>query len=208
MSALFPRAAFDIVSIAASAGGVSALQRVFRALPPDFPCAVAVVQHQPAHSPWTLADVLGFRSRLTVRFARPGDRLRAGTIYVAAPDRHLRVTADRRFAYDDSERINYVRPAADPLFASAAAVFGSRTLALVMTGMGRDGAAGTRRVRAAGGCVLAQDPISAEAPFMPAAAIATASVNLTLPLEALAHALVSLVMVAGTSSLLGHRAAA
>jgi two-component system chemotaxis response regulator CheB len=196
---LFPRAPFDLVTIAASAGGVTALKAILAHLSAHFPLPVAVVQHLPPFVPSQLSDVLGWRSQLRTRFAQQGERLRAGTIYVAPPDRHLVIKggAPIRLELEVSQRVNYVRPSADRLFISAAEEFGPRLLAVVLTGMGRDGAAGVAEVKRRGGMVVVQDPQSAEADAMPRAALAATAADLVLPLEAISRALSSLCDVMG-----------
>ena len=191
---LFESAAFDLVVIAGSAGGIPAIRQVLEKLPPSFPAALAIVQHIAPLYPSALAELLGQRARLPVRFAKDGDRLRGGAAVMAPPDRHLRVTPERRFALSNAAKINYTRPSADPLLQSAAAAIGPRVLAVILSGMGRDGSEGACAVKSQGGCVVVQDPRTADAGGMPEAAIATGAADLVLPTEAIADALVSLVM--------------
>lgn len=201
-SALFPRAAFDLVAIAASAGGVSALKTILARLSVLFPVPIAVVQHMPPFGPSQLSEVLGWRSRLMTRFARHGERLRAGTILIAPPDRHLVIAGEPAcLQLEDSPRVNYARPAADPLFMTAAERFGPRLLSVVLTGMGRDGAAGVAEAKRRGGMVIVQDPASAEADSMPRAALAMTAVDLVLPLNSISSALNSLCEVIGAREL-------
>jgi two-component system chemotaxis response regulator CheB len=93
----------------------------------------------------------------------------------------------------DSEPVHFVRPSADLLFDSMAAAFGTRALACVLTGTGRDGATGVGAVRSGGGTVIAQDPESAEFPGMPQAAVDTGGVDFVLPLEEIAPVMLDLV---------------
>jgi two-component system chemotaxis response regulator CheB len=180
--------------IVGSAGGITVLKQVLAKLPPSFPAAIAVVQHIAPLYPSMLAELLGQQTQLSVAFARDGDRLRGGVVAVASPDRHLCITFDRRFALSKDAKVNYTRPSADPLLQSAAAAIGQRVLAVVLSGMGRDGANGVRAVKAQGGCVVVQDPRTADAGGMPEAAIATGAADLVLPVDTIAAALVSLVM--------------
>lgn len=190
------RPAFDLVVLAASFGGIDALTTVLGGLPADFAAPVLVVQHRSAASPCRLAEVLGHGSALVVRLATHGDRPRAGLALVAPPDRHLLVQPDGSLALHDAPKVNFVRPAADPLLESAAA-HGGRVLAAVLTGRGRDGAAGSLAVRRAGGAVLVQEPATCVAPGMPEAALRVGAPSLVLPPEAIARALVALVAVPG-----------
>jgi two-component system chemotaxis response regulator CheB len=206
----FPGAAFDVVVVAASLGGPRALGEILERLPAEFPAPILVAQHVAAHSPGYLPEMLAQRSRLAVRHPAAGEPLRAGTVYLAPPGRHLLVAAGGRCAVSDGPRVSFARPAADLLFASAAEAFGARVLGVVLTGLLFDGAAGAAAIRAAGGVVLAQDPATCRAPEMPRAAIRRGAVHFTLPPATIAAALVGLVAVPGTPALfgLGARAAA
>jgi two-component system chemotaxis response regulator CheB len=135
------------------------------------------------------------------QFVRGRQRLRAGVVFVAPPDRHLVVRERAQLDVEDSPKLNYVRPAADRLFETAAAQLGSRVLCVVLTGMGCDGARGAAAVKAAGGMVIVQDPDSAEADSMPRAALRATAADLVLPLEAIPSALTSLCNVIGTREL-------
>lgn len=120
--------------------------------------------------------------------------MRAGTVAVAPPNKHLLVTSAARLALAETERVHGVRPAADPLFASVAARFGTRALAVVLTGAGRDGAQGALAIRQAGGLVIAQDAATAEVFGMPRAAIACGAVALVLPVTEIAAAVLALAL--------------
>jgi two-component system chemotaxis response regulator CheB len=191
---LFPGCHFDLVVLAASLGGVPALKRVIGELPGNFPCAVAVVQHIASTSSM-LPQLFGWRAVLPVCSPRDGDRLRAGTVYVAPPGRHLIISPARRFALAESEKVNFVRPAADPLLQTASRAFESRVLAVIFSGLGRDGAEGVRAVKRHGGTVLAQEPATAEHGSMPEMAIRTGAVDLVIPLRTMSHAIVSIAAV-------------
>jgi two-component system chemotaxis response regulator CheB len=187
-----PRRPF-VVALAVSVGGLKALSQILSDLPADFPAAVVVVQHRSPGLEGLLADLLGRRTPLRVKPAEEGDRLCAGTVFVAPPDQHLLVQVDETLGLSQSAKVNHVRPAADPLFESLAKSFQGGAVAVVLTGRLNDGSKGVLAVRAAGGTVIAQDPAGAEAPDMPRAAIATGLVDLVLPLGEIAPALVRLV---------------
>jgi two-component system, chemotaxis family, protein-glutamate methylesterase/glutaminase len=181
-----------VVALAASAGGLTALSTVLAALPADFPAAVVVVQHLDPRRRSYLSDILRRRTTLRVKEAADGDSLRPGTVYVAPPDKHLLVGSDGRLALTSTERVHFVRPSADLLFRSSADSFKDRAVAVVLTGTGSDGGAGVTAIKKMGGTVIAQDRASSEFFGMPATAIDTGSVDLILPLEAIAPALVAL----------------
>jgi two-component system chemotaxis response regulator CheB len=188
-------------------GGVEALGTILEALPPDFPVPILAVQHLSANGSF-LAPALSRRTRLMVRWAEHGARLRPETVYFARPGTHMLVRDRQQLAVRaSSERINDVMPSADPLFASMAKVFGRRALAVVLTGYGSDGAAGARALARRGGVIIAQDPVTARAAGMPGAVIADGTQDFVLPLDSIAPALVSLVTVYGACELFGLAAA-
>ena len=196
-----PYAAFDVVTIAASTGGLHALSTVLAALPADFPAPITVVQHRDGRRPSLLADILGKRTRLRVKEAEDWEGVRPGTVYLAPPDRHLLVDRPGILRLSDAPRVHFTRPAADLLFESVGASFGARAIGVVLTGKLRDGAAGVRAIKRMGGSVLVQDRESSTAFGMPQAAIATGAADFVLPLPAIARALVTLVMVPGATAL-------
>jgi len=161
-------APFVAVVVAASTGGPSALSALLAAFPPMADAAVFAVLHGPAWMLETFATRLEREAPLKVRLATDGMAVAPGAIYLAPGDRHMTIALDGlSVRIEDGEPENFVRPAADPLFRSAARAYGERCVAVVLTGMGRDGAAGCEHVLAAGGVVLAQDPATAAARSMP-----------------------------------------
>jgi two-component system chemotaxis response regulator CheB len=160
-----------VIAIGASAGGIEALQRLMRELPADLAAAVCVVLHIPAASRSLLAEIIDRRTPLSVTTAYGSEVMRAGHVYVAPPDCHLRV-AGGRTQLDRGPKENGVRPAVDPLFRSVAVEYGARGMAVVLSGSLSDGAGGAAAVAAAGGTVLVQRPDDAVVPSMPEAALA------------------------------------
>jgi two-component system chemotaxis response regulator CheB len=193
-SSRFADAAFDVVAIAASAGGLRALSEVLSGLPAGFPAAIVVVQHLDPRHRSLIAEILGRRTPLKVKQAQEADRLEPGTIFIAAPDRHLLVNADGTLSLTQSELVHFLRPSGDLLFESVAAGFKERAIAVVLTGTGADGSMGVRALKKTGGTVIAQNEETSEFFGMPGAAIETRSVDFILPLSEIAPALVSLVM--------------
>ncbi|MER6664128.1 chemotaxis protein CheB [Amycolatopsis japonica] len=197
---MFARAVpYEIVAIGASAGGVKALLTVLEALPADFPVPVLIVQHLDPHHDTVLAELLDRRSRLRVKLAEDGEAATAGVAYVAPPDRHLLVGPGGELQLSRRDKVRFVRPSADLLFESVAETCGPAALVCVLTGTGFDGSAGAKAVSSRGGTVVAEDPSTAEFKGMPQAVVNAVAVDLTLPLEGIADALVAL--TGGTRSL-------
>jgi two-component system chemotaxis response regulator CheB len=159
-----------VIALGASAGGVDALIRIVRKLPAGFPGAICVVLHVPASGRSLLAPILGRNTDLDVLEAEDGQRLVGGHVYVAPNDRHL-VLSDGHIRLDRGPKENGVRPAVDPLLRSLAAAYGSRSIAVILSGALGDGTAGATAVRQAGGVVIVQDPEDATVPSMPESAL-------------------------------------
>lgn len=186
--------AFEVVAIAASAGGLNAISEVLKALPADFPAAIVVVQHLDPRHRSLMAEILSRRTPLAVKQAEEGDALQPGTVYIAPPDRHLLVNPDGTLSLSQSELVHFVRPSADLLFDSVAASYKAGAIAVVLTGTGRDGGMGVRAIDKMGGTVIAQDEATSEFYGMPSAAIRTGAVDFSLPLSEIAPALITLVI--------------
>jgi two-component system, chemotaxis family, protein-glutamate methylesterase/glutaminase len=183
-------AAPEAVAFVASAGGVQALIALLSALPPHLDAALIVLLHLLPDHRSHLAAILGRKTELRVKEAEDGDRLEAGCVYVAPPDVHLYVEAGGTLALRDGPAVNHLRPSGDVLLSSLAEACGGRCLAVVLTGLGRDGTAGAEAVKKAGGRVIAQDAATSEFPAMPQAAIAAGVVDQVLPLDEIAPAVV------------------
>ncbi|MCU0616712.1 MAG: chemotaxis-specific protein-glutamate methyltransferase CheB [Gemmatimonadaceae bacterium] len=188
--------ASTVVVMAASTGGPAALTQVIPRLPAALDAAVLVVQHLPEGFTARLAERLDALSAVRVREARDGALVQVNTVYLAPGGRHLRVVQEPSgptLRLDQRAPVWGVRPAADPLFTSAASVFAERVVGVVLTGMGRDGAEGARCVRVAGGRVLVQDPETAVVSGMPSATVRHAGADAILSLDALPSAITAAV---------------
>jgi two-component system chemotaxis response regulator CheB len=161
-----PESVRRIVVVGASAGGVEALRVFVAALPADLPAAVVVVLHIPPDAPSALAAILGRAGPLPARSVVHGDRLTAGTVYVAPADHHVLVV-DGHLHLSRGPRENGHRPALDPLFRSAAVEFGPFTIGVVLSGNRDDGAAGLAVIARQGGATFVQDPAEALYAGMP-----------------------------------------
>lgn len=189
----FSNTHYDVVALAASAGGLNALTEVLSNLPVNFPAAVLVVQHIEPHRKSLLADILSRKSPMPVQQAEDGVRMEPGIVYIAPPDHHMEVEQDGRLHLNQDARVNFSRPAIDPLIESMAAIYQDRIIVVILTGMGSDGSRGISAVKAYGGEVIVQDLESSKFTGMPDAAIRTGNVDLVLPLDAISSAIVSLV---------------
>jgi two-component system chemotaxis response regulator CheB len=189
-----PRAAADhparhLIVIGCSTGGPPALTHIVPRLKPDLDAAVLVVQHMPAGFTAALARRLDGISRWPVNEAVDGGPILARTIVVAPGGRHLVVTADRRLGLHEGPPVHGVRPSIDVTLASAAAAFGPSLTVAILTGMGRDGAAGSAAVERAGGRVIVQDEATSVVYGMPRAAKECAPGAIEAALEGIAAAI-------------------
>jgi two-component system, chemotaxis family, protein-glutamate methylesterase/glutaminase len=165
-----------LVCIASSTGGPAALTRIIPALDRFADTAFIVVQHMPRAFTTSLAHRLDGLAQMPVREVQSTMDLTGGRVYIAPGGSHVEIVAgtigrSAHFLLNDGAPVWGVRPAADPLFASAARAFGTECIGVVLTGMGRDGAEGLRVIRAAGGTGIVEDPESAVVPGMPRAAL-------------------------------------
>jgi two-component system chemotaxis response regulator CheB len=192
-AALAARDNFDVIAIGASTGGIHALSGMLRALPASVTQPILITQHLPA------SFMPYFAAQLTLIAGRPCEvavdrlRMRPGRMIVAPGDAHLRCVrlADGGGAVRLSDELvtSGCLPSVDPMFASVASAFGSRVLAIVLSGMGRDGAEGARVVHAAGGCVVVQDQPSSTVWGMPGAVAALGLADAVLAPEAIGRLL-------------------
>ncbi|HEL3751300.1 chemotaxis protein CheB [Stenotrophomonas sp. TWI169] len=173
----------EVIVVGASAGGVAALQAIVQALPAGLSVPVLVVLHVPRDRNSRIVEVLAPHCAVPVREAEDKQPIERGTVTFAPPDYHLLVEDRSSVALSIDPPVLYSRPAIDPLFESAAAVFGPRVLALLLTGASSDGSEGVAAVREAGGRAWLQCPEEAEASMMPASALQHAGADAVLPLE-------------------------
>ena len=183
MSATPPR----VLLIGASTGGPQALNALVAHIGGVLERApVLITQHMPATFTAILAEHLAQIAKCPVREAREGEEINAGTIYIAPGGKHMKVTRRNGvavIALDEGALINFCKPAVDPLFASAAEVWGPKVLALVLTGMGSDGLRGAKAIVAAGGSILAQDETSSVVWGMPGQVAHAGLCSAVLPLD-------------------------
>jgi two-component system chemotaxis response regulator CheB len=179
-----------IVAIAASTGGPAAILAILRHIPAGFPVPILVVQHISSGFINGFAASLDAAVSLKVKVATDGDPLKAGTVYLAPDNRQLGVANRSRIRVADDPPVHGFRPSGTYLFDSIARVFGNKSLAVILTGMGTDGAEGLREIRKVGGQAIAQDETTSVVFGMPKAAIDSGFVDHVLPLDGLAHEII------------------
>src|SRR5690348_8044701 len=175
---------FPVVVLAASTGGPATVMRLAPGFTKDFPAAVILVQHMPAAFTTQYASQLAEFTEIRVKEAEANESLQPGTFYICPGGQHLRVSGAGRIQLDgNSGRINGYLPNIDVTMESVAAFSGPMALGVILTGMGGDGAAGSKAVKAAGGIVLAQDEATSVIFGMPGEAIKTGAVEQVLALD-------------------------
>lgn len=190
-----PATPAQVIGIGLSTGGPAALERLLPGLPANLAVPVLIVQHMPKLFTSALVSRLQRICALKVRLAEQGDELRPGSIWLAPGDSHMEVVSGSqavvRIALHNGALINHCRPSVDPLFSSLARVYGSRSLGVIMTGMGSDGVEGARAMVRAGGSVLAQDEDSSAVWGMPGRVVDAGLAAAVVPLEEIAEQLVA-----------------
>ena len=181
----------QVIAIGVSTGGPFALQKVIPQLPADFPCPVLIVQHMPPHFTRSLAERLNELSPLCVVEAKQGMLVEAGHVYIAPGGKHMTVSGRAaltlRISEEPAETLH--RPSVDVMFTSVAQAVGRKVLAVVMTGMGKDGLEGARVIKRMGGKVWAQDEASSVVYGMPKAVKEANLADVVLSLEQIPLAL-------------------
>ncbi len=188
-------AASRVFAIGVSTGGPQALEYLLSQLPPDFPGSIVIVQHMPEGFTDMFARRLDDLCSLRVKEAQSGDQLQAGRVLVCPGSRHMKVKRlpmGDVVVLSDENRVNGHRPSVDVLFHSVAAEFGAKAVAVIMTGMGDDGAEGLGAIKRAGGTTIAQSEESCVVFGMPKAAIERGYVTRVVGLDGLASTLQAL----------------
>jgi two-component system chemotaxis response regulator CheB len=184
---------YKSIVIAASTGGPRALETIFAALPSDLPAPIFIVQHIPEDFSVSFAQRLDGAKGPRVVLASDGQKVERGVAYLAPGGRHLKITCKGASAMhinlDDGKPVNFVKPSADVLFTSAANCPTCQTLAVILTGMGSDGANGAMAVKKSGGKVIVQDEKTSIVFGMPRAVIDSGAADKILPLEEIPRAI-------------------
>ena len=197
-----------VVILGSSAGGVIALHRVIPSLPGSLDAAVVVVQHLPSGFTRSLANHLNDISQLWVREAEPGDLLVPGQVLVAPGDFHMIVKINGRIELNREPPVNQARPSVDVTLESLATAYGESCIAVILAGGGTDGVQGARRIKAAGGYVIAQDSSTCVVCETPERVIAERLADKAVPLSNIAEEILQAVDAAVASTRIRYTATA
>ena len=183
---------YKCIVIGVSAGGMEALDRLFASIPKDFPLPIIIVQHLHKSNIGYFLEYYNQRCALNVKEADEKEPIKPGNIYFAPAGYHLLIEDDETFTLSAAEKVNFSRPSIDILFESAAYVYGSQLIGIILTGANNDGAKGMKLVKKYGGLTIVQDPNEAEYPVMPQAAIDEVKMDYVLPIKAIIELLINL----------------
>jgi len=178
----------NLVAIGSSTGGPNAVAAVLKGIPVDFPAAIVIVQHVDMAFASGFVNWLKTQTKLKVKVAEQGDILEHGTVYVAATNNHLQLTSHSRLAYTTGYSEIVYRPSVDVFFNSVAEHWNGNSVAVLLTGMGKDGAAGLLRLHQKGVYTIAQDQASCAVYGMPKAATEMGAANAVLAIDDIAQA--------------------
>lgn len=174
---------FEVIVIGASTGGPKAIENLLKRLPQNLGVAVLIVQHMPKGFTKSFAERLNKCCNIEVLEASDGMKIEKNKVYVAAGGYHMEVLKGRKISLNEEPTIWGVRPAVDKLFISTSKVFKEKVISIILTGMGRDGAAGVIAIKDAGGTTIAQDEKSSTIYGMPKVAYETGLVDYIVPLD-------------------------
>ncbi|OXA91255.1 chemotaxis protein CheB [Flavobacterium hercynium] len=174
---------YKLVIVGGSAGSLNALMQILPSLNALNAFALVIVLHRRSTDDMTLEELVKIKTITPVKLVEDKVKLEPGFIYVAPANYHLLFEADDRLALDISEKVNYSRPSIDVSFESAAQVYGSQLVGILLSGSNADGTEGLKYIQKLGGTIIVQDPKSADMPFMPNNAIANMTPDRILDIE-------------------------
>ncbi|SRR5579885_244731 len=180
----------NVIIIGSSTGGPRIITEIFSSLPPGLHAAIIIVQHMPAPFTKVFARHLDEISEIRVTEARENDPLEYGTAYIAPGDYHVKLTPEGRIKLDKSGKRQGVRPSVNVTMLSAADVFGSNAIGVLLSGMGQDGAFGMKMIKMRGGKTIAQDQATSAVFGMPKAAYDIGAVDEMLPTEMIGQTII------------------
>lgn len=180
----------EAVVIGASTGGPKALYKIITSLPENLGVPIFIVQHMPVGFTKAFAERLNSNSKMKVVEADNGDIIQKNVVYIAKGGIHMEVGIDKKIHLMETPPIWAVRPAVDKLFVSASNLYKSNILSIILTGMGKDGAEGTKVIKENGGITISEDKSSCTIYGMPKAAFETGKVDEVLPIDEIAGAII------------------
>ena len=183
---------YEAIVMGASAGGMNALQTILRCLEKKFPIPIIIAQHLHPEGDDYMARHLNTICQLRVKESENREMIKPGTVYLAPPNYHLLIEKDKTFSFSTDDRVNYCRPSIDVLFESAADVYGSKLIGIILTGANNDGALGMKKIKKQGGLTIVQDPSTSEVEIMPSSVIQLTTVDYIFPLEEIGPLLVKI----------------
>lgn len=174
---------YKAVVIGTSTGGTEALLQILRPLPAHYPAPIIVVQH--LHPLQDKAAIIESHDncKIAIKEAEEKEKLQPGNVYLAPPNYHIMVEENHTIALSIETKVNYARPSIDVLFESAAHVYGSHLIGIILTGANADGAQGLHQINLKGGLTIVQEPETAVAPTLPLAALEMVNVDFMLSPE-------------------------
>ena len=184
---------YKAIVIGASAGGLNAIKTILTPLKAEFEVPILIVQHLSVHSDGYMARYLNEICKINVKEADEKEKVLPGNVYIAPSNYHLLIEKDETITLTVDPKVNYSRPAIDPLFESAAEVYKDELIGIILTGANSDGSEGLKKIKELGGIAIVQDPSTAEADFMPKAAIKITEVDYILSLDKISDKLIKLV---------------
>lgn len=184
---------YRAIVIGASAGGMDAIKSILMPLQEEFQVPILIVQHLGPHSDGYMARHLNELCKINVKEADEKEKIIPGNVYIAPSNYHLLVEKDETLSLTVDPKVNYSRPSIDVLFESAAEVYENKLIGIILTGGNGDGSKGLKRIKEFGGLAIVQDPRTAEADFMPKAAMKASEVDYILSLNKISNKLIKLV---------------
>ncbi len=178
--------------VGVSAGGINALIKLLGTLSKEFSLPLIIVQHLSPRYENYLVDILSKQTLLTVMEAEEKEKIKAGNIYIAAPNYHLLIESDKTFSLSVDEHVCFSRPSIDVLFETASFAYGNKLIGVILTGANKDGASGLKAIQDRGGLAVVQNPETAEVNSMPKAALELTQTQHVFNIHEIGHFLSSI----------------
>ena len=192
MNAEYDIMSYEAIVIGVSSGGMNAMNVMFPRFPEDFRVPIIVVQHIGVHSDNKWIEILNKDCKLNIKEADEKEQIEKGNIYIAPANYHLLIEKDKTFSLSIEDKVNFARPAIDVLFETAAEAYNDKLIGVILTGSNHDGTMGMKWIKEHGGLTIAEDPKTANSPYMPASAIAAMQPDHIVSLEMIVDLLVKI----------------